>query len=91
MIEPLTLTPEREAAIRSEHTEPADGRCDACDLLAEIEALRAQSQLRLLALRNVRALAMRIRRKSQADGDHPLRFCESAGVVANIMRGGDDE
>lgn len=36
------MTPEREREIRSEHNEPADGWCDACDLLAEVDRLRAE-------------------------------------------------
>ena len=36
------MTPEREAEIRAEHNEPRDGRCDACDLLAALDAERAR-------------------------------------------------
>lgn len=38
----MTLSAARLKEIRAQHDEPADGRCDACDLLAEVDALLAE-------------------------------------------------
>jgi hypothetical protein len=38
----MTLPAARLKEIRAQHDEPADGRCDACDLLAEVDALLAE-------------------------------------------------
>lgn len=42
----------------------------------------------LKALRNVRMLAMRIRKSAPETSDHLLRFCAAAGVVGSVTRDG---
>jgi hypothetical protein len=50
---------------------------------AEIERLKS-------ALKNVRALAMQLRKVDPTNAAHFLRFCEEAGVVGSVLRGGAD-
>jgi len=38
----MTMPAVRLKEIRAQHAGPADGRCDACDLLAEVDKLRAE-------------------------------------------------
>lgn len=57
------------------------------ELLAELDAVRAERDAMHLALQNVRALAMRLRRTDAENAGHLLRFCADVGVVGSILRG----
>lgn len=102
-MKPLTMTAQEELDIRysaevahSQSMYPKQTYVTM--LLGEIEALRgAIDDIRamadvtppraIIALRNVRTLAVRLRRTDPENAAHFLRFCEEAGVVGNVLRG----
>ncbi len=69
-------------------------RCPTCiaaeQAAASVPSCEGDAKAATLALRNVRALATRLRRTDPENAAHLLRFCESAGVVGRILRDDDD-
>lgn len=89
------MTPEREAEIRAEHNEPRDGRCDACDLLAVLDAERKMHDAESREL--IRLGMSHIERAERAEssladvrqrcGGYPdSRVDGDGGIVAVIVR-----
>lgn len=103
---PLTMTVQEELDIRihaeRQHNQSMCPRLtDVTMLLTEIEALRGaiediramaevEPPAAILALRNVRTLAARLKRTDPENAAHFLRFCASAGVVGSVLRGKED-
>ena len=52
----------------------------------EVARWKGRTERAILALRNVRALAMRLRKKDPENAGHLLRFCASVGVVGSVLR-----
>lgn len=57
----------------------------------EIARWKQRAERATLALRNVRALALRMRKSDPENAGHLLRFCASVGVVASVLREGGSE
>lgn len=62
---------------------PVEG---AEDPSKEMDLCRARIAELERALRNVRLLAARVRRKDPENAEHLLRFCSEAGVLPSIVR-----
>lgn len=70
----------------------AELQSDAHKWQHDYECLVEDFERALLALRNVRALAVRMRRRDDAAAEtakHLLRYCADAGVKARILRTDD--
>jgi hypothetical protein len=58
----------------------------AIDLATENAAVRAEANRSSNALKNVRMLAMRLRKSDPINADHLVRFCADAGIVGSVLR-----
>jgi hypothetical protein len=91
---PAGVTLALRDALTDALTDALRERDEARAVVTRIDAARAEEEQRAftatLALHNVRALAVRLRKVYPEAADHLLRFCESAGVVGSPLRGANE-
>lgn len=83
---PLTIDPVIDDILRTDEAHHSTAFLEMMATRAKVTLLDERIAQLTLALRNVRQLALRLKKKETTYADHLIRFCAEVGVTGNILR-----